>query len=89
MALSIKSLCALDRGDYSGALAAASEGVQVIEPGKLYEQMSAKALITRGRCLLATGDPAGADLDLASSWEKLKARFGFALMPGPILALAS
>lgn len=89
MALSNESLCALDRGDYAGALKTAAEGVQVIEPGKIYEQMSAKALITRARCLLATGDPAGADLDLASSWEKLKARFGSALMPGPLLALAN
>jgi tetratricopeptide (TPR) repeat protein len=89
MALNNESLCALDRGDYAAALKAAAEGVQVIEPGKMYELMRAQSLVTRARCLLVTGDPAGADLDLTSSWETLKARFGSASMPGPTWALAN
>lgn len=89
MALSNESLCSLERTDYPAALAAASEGVQVIEPGKIYEQMRARALITRARCLLATGDHAAADLDLASSWEMLNTPLGSTLLPGPLLARAN
>lgn len=89
MALDIESLCSLDREDYAGALKAASEAVQIIEPGKMYASMRAKALVARAKCLLATGDLAGADLELASSWEILNARSGARLMPGPLLTLAN
>jgi tetratricopeptide (TPR) repeat protein len=89
MALSNESLCALDKRDHSGALAAASESVQVIEPGKMFELMRAKALVIRARCLLVSGDPADADVDLASSWETLKKQPASALMKGVTQAHAN
>jgi tetratricopeptide (TPR) repeat protein len=91
MALGYEVSCALDRGDTPGALAAASEALQLIEPGKMYDQMRAKALTTRAKCLLANSDPTGAALDLAASWELLKARSGswMMTMPGPVGAMAN
>jgi ATP/maltotriose-dependent transcriptional regulator MalT len=85
MALDLEACCALDRGDSGAALAAASEGFQVIEPGKIFDLMRAKALVTHARCSLASGDPATADSDLATSWELLQARVS-AL--SPLLTLA-
>jgi len=89
MALECQVRCALDRGDPAGALAAASEAVQIIEPGKLFDQMRARALAGRAMCCLANGEPAAAESDLASSWELLQTRSGTAVLPGPILTLAS
>jgi hypothetical protein len=70
-------------------LKAAAEGVEIIKPGKIHEQMRAHSLITRARCLLATGDPATAGLDLSASWERMRTRFGSTLMPGPTWAHAN
>jgi len=91
MALVHEVSCALDRGDTPGALAAVSEILQLIECGKLYGQMRARALTTRAKCLLTNGDPAGAALDLASSWELLQAQSGswMMTMPGPVGAMAN
>jgi tetratricopeptide (TPR) repeat protein len=89
MALECEAWCALDRGDSPKALAAASEAMQVFEPGKLFDQMRAKALTNRARCLLANNDSAGAETDLAASWELLQAHAGSRVMPGPILTLAN
>jgi tetratricopeptide (TPR) repeat protein len=88
MALDLQAHCALDRGDRAAALKASSEAVQVIEPGRIYDSMRAKALITHAKCSLASGDSAAADADLVSSWELLQARFS-TLMPGPLLTLAN
>ena len=91
MALGYEVSCALDRGDTPGALAAASEILQVIEQGKLYDQIRAKALTTRAKCLLANGDATGAALDLAASWELLQGQSSSWLMtmPGPVGARAN
>jgi len=90
MALENEARCALDRATLPEALAAASEAVQVIEPGKLSELMRASALITLARCLLAANDSAGAELQLLLSWELLKERSSDGmLLPGPIRALAN
>lgn len=87
--LESQAYCALDKGDLTAALAAASEAVQIIEPGKIYDLMRAKALITRAQCLLASGERASAESDLAQSWELLQTRSGSAIIPGPLLRLAS
>ncbi len=89
MALLNEAFCALAMEDPGRALAAASEAVQLIEPVKLQANMRAKALTARARCLLATGDPAGAEEDLASAWELLPANPGLMMMPGPIWTLAN
>jgi hypothetical protein len=89
MALECQVRCALDRGDTAGALTAASEAVQIIEPGELYDQMRARALAARARCSLASGELAAAESDLASSWALLQTRSGTAVLPGPILTLAN
>ena len=90
MALGNESLCALDRGDSAVALKAASEAVQVIEPGKIHDVMRARAQVTRAGCLVATGDPLSADSDLWSSWDMLKfPPFGSMPMSGPVVALAN
>ena len=91
MALGYEVSCALDRGNSTGALAAAAEALRLIAPGKIHDQMRAKALTTRAKCLLASGDSAGAALDLVASWELLKAQSGswMMTMPGPIDAMAN
>jgi tetratricopeptide (TPR) repeat protein len=89
MALEREAFCALDRGDLVKALAAASEAVQVIKPGKVHDGMRARALTTRARCLLAHGNLSEAELDLDSSWELLQARSGLQMLPGPIFTLAN
>ncbi len=90
MALENEALCALDRVTLPEALAAASEAVQIIEPGKLNELMRASALTTLARCLLAANDSAGAERQLLLGWELLKARSSDRmLLPGPIRALAN
>src|SRR5262249_45428712 len=66
----------------------ASEAVQVIEPGKIYDSIRAKAIITHAKCALASGDTAAADSDLSSIWEPLQARSS-TLLPGPLLALCN
>ena len=90
MALENEARCALDRATLPEALAAASEAVQVIEPGKLSELMRASALTTLARCLLAANDSAGAELQLLNGWELLKERSNDSMrLPGPIRALAN
>jgi len=88
MALETEAFCELDRGDSARALAAASEAVQIIEPGKVHDVMRAKALVTRARCLLANDDSTGAESDLAACWGLIQARPQSLTMPGPILTLA-
>jgi tetratricopeptide (TPR) repeat protein len=89
MALECESWCALEQEDSSRALALTSEAVQVIEPGKLFDQMRAKALAHRARCLVACGELPRAELDLAASWELLQAHPATQTLPGPIVALAN
>ena len=74
LTLQNETACALDRGDLASALAAASEDVQQIEPGALYDSMRSRALVARARCLVAGGDLAAAEQDLATSWELLNSR---------------
>jgi hypothetical protein len=88
MTLGNEAECALKNDDVSSALTAAAEAVQLIEPGKLYDHMRARALLTRARCLLASGDLAGAERDLDASRELLRARWKSAIAAGPISAEA-
>lgn len=81
-ALLNEASCALERKDLAKALAAASEAVQVVEPGKLYDHERARALTNRARCLVAQGDTAAAQLDLAAAWELLQARSGSWMLAG-------
>jgi tetratricopeptide (TPR) repeat protein len=89
MALINESHRALDKEDYTQAMAAASEALQVVESGKIFDLLRAKSQIARAKCLLATGDPAGADTNLASSWETLKRHPASMLMQGVTQAHAS
>jgi len=82
--------CALERGALPEARVAAAEALQILEPGKLYELMRARALTTLARCLLATNDSAGAELHLLLAWELLKSHASASLLlPGPTSALAN
>lgn len=89
MALECESWCALEQGDVSRALALASEAVAVIEPGRLYDSMRAKALTHRARCLVACGELSDAESDLTTSWELLPAQSSTRLLPGHIATLAN
>jgi tetratricopeptide (TPR) repeat protein len=80
---------ALDRGDTEKALAAASEALQVVKPGKLFDHERARALTTRARCLLAHGDPKGAELDLASARDLLPENSGSGMLLGIIWTVAN
>ncbi len=84
MALANEAHCALDQGASPEALVAASEAVQVIEPGKLHEHMRARALTLHARCLLANHDAAGADLHLRLSRELLQPHAGDSMLPGTV-----
>ena len=64
MALENEATCALRREDYARALAAASQAVAAVEPGRMFDRMRAGALMTRARCRLPSGDLAGAESDL-------------------------
>jgi tetratricopeptide (TPR) repeat protein len=65
--------------------------LKLMEPGKIYDPMRAKALTTHAKCLLGNGDPTGAALYLAASWELLQAQSGswMMTMPGPVGAMAN
>ncbi|MCL4788958.1 MAG: hypothetical protein KJ070_19550 [Verrucomicrobia bacterium] len=89
MALECESWCALEQGNSSRALALASEAVAVIELGRLYDSMRAKALAHRARCLVANDNPADAEFDLAASWELLQAHPATKALPGPMVTLAN
>jgi tetratricopeptide (TPR) repeat protein len=89
LALENEISCALARQEPQAALTAAIEMVQVIEPGKLYDSMRARALTSHARCLAATGDLAEAESRLAASWDLLQASGICQNLPGPIFALAN
>ncbi len=89
MALECESGCALEQGDFPRALALASEAVRVIEPGKLYDSMRAKALTHRARCWVAGGELSDAESDLTTSWELLHGRSATQALSGPIVTLAN
>jgi tetratricopeptide (TPR) repeat protein len=88
MALRNEALCALARSDAPQALAAASEAVQVIEPGKIADLMRAQACTLRAQCLLANGDSDAAEKDLKAAWDILGSRRPSSLATGPVVALA-
>ncbi len=89
MALECESWCALEQGNVSRALALTSEAVEVIEPGKLYDSMRAKALTHRARCLVACGELSDAEGELTTSWELLQAHPATKALPGPMATLAN
>ncbi len=89
MALENEVACALARKEPQAALVSAAEMVQVIEPGKVYDSMRARALIHHGRCLVAIDDVAGAESRLVTSWELLQGPGITRNLPGPTFALAN
>jgi len=89
MALENEISCALARQEPKVALMAATESVQVIEPGKLYDSMRARSLITHAKCLAAMGDVAEVESRLAASWDLLQGPGACRNLPGPIFALAN
>ena len=88
MALECQASCALAKNDPATALAAASEAVQLIEPGKLYDHMRARVLVRRARCLLAVADLPAAETDLAASWKLLHDSKAPGSFPGPKFTLS-
>jgi tetratricopeptide (TPR) repeat protein len=66
-ALENQAYCALRRADYVRAIKAASEAVEIVEPGSTYTGLLAGALVIRARCRLASGDLKGASQDLATA----------------------
>jgi hypothetical protein len=89
MVLESECFCALARTDLPRALAAADEQVRIIEPGKLWDRMRAKALATRARCRLASDDQAGAESDLAACWALLQLEATSRIARSPIVTLAN
>jgi tetratricopeptide (TPR) repeat protein len=88
MALENEAFCARARGDVLQALAAASEAVQVIEPGKIADLMRARAYTRRTECLMLSGDPDAAEKDLIAGWDILGSRKPSSVGTGPVVALA-
>jgi tetratricopeptide (TPR) repeat protein len=76
MALDNEAGCALDRGEVERALAAASEAVQAIEPGKIFDHARARALIRRAECLLAKREQEKAEEELKQAWTFLESKVG-------------
>jgi tetratricopeptide (TPR) repeat protein len=89
MALENEVSCALATEEPQAALRAATEMVEVIEPDKLYDSMRARALVTQAKCLVATGDLAGAESRLAASWDLLQGPGVIQGLPGPTFVLAN
>jgi tetratricopeptide (TPR) repeat protein len=87
MTLLCEAACALERGDSTKALAAASEAVQANKPGKLHDHMRARSLTTRAKCLLAQDDLAGAGSDLDLACELLGTNHGSWIPPGILWTL--
>lgn len=75
MALRNKAFCALARGATIEALAAASEAVQVIEPGKIADLMRAQAYTIRAECLLADGHASAAISIGARLWDEMSKHY--------------
>jgi tetratricopeptide (TPR) repeat protein len=88
MALENEALCALARGEPANALAAASEAVQVIEPGKMADLIRAQAHTLQAQCALACGDAGAAERDLQASWEILGSRKFSNMHVGPVVGMA-
>ena len=86
MALDNEASCALDRADLDGAMAAAVEALEIIEPGKIFDTMRARSLTRRAECLLARNEPDPAEQDLKRSWELLHSRAPLGI--GSIVVLA-
>lgn len=89
MALQSAAFCAMEAGDPKEALALACEAVDIIEPGKMHETTKARALATRARFRLATGDIAGAADDLESGRDLKWEKWASTGLPGPAFALAN
>jgi tetratricopeptide (TPR) repeat protein len=89
MALENEISCALATQESKVALMAATESVQVIEPGRIYDSLRARGLTNQARCLVATGDLAEAESSLAASWDLLQAPGTCPSMPGPNSATAN
>jgi tetratricopeptide (TPR) repeat protein len=83
-----ESSCALARGKTAEALAAASEGLEVIEPGKMAGLMRAQAYTTRAECFLASGQTEAAEPDLAAAWALLGPRVCERSLCSPVIPLA-
>jgi tetratricopeptide (TPR) repeat protein len=86
MALDNEAACALERGDGQRAFAAASEALNCMEPGRIFDLMRARALTRRAECFLARSDSESADRDLKRSWELLHSRKQFGI--GSVAAMA-
>ncbi|PWU14707.1 MAG: hypothetical protein C5B50_16795 [Verrucomicrobia bacterium] len=86
MALDNEAACALERGDAQRALAAASEALNCMEPGRIFDLMRARALTRRAESFLAGNCSEPAEQDLSQSWELLHSRKQFGI--GSAAALA-
>ena len=86
MSLRNQAACALKRGDSATALAAAKEAVDHVKPGPMSSPALGRSLVLRARCLLASGDLAAAERDLATAFDLLSpmtdARFMAGLQSG-------
>ncbi len=87
IALDCQIACARVTGDTETSLLAASEMVQVIEPGKMFQALRANALATRAQSCADAGNLAEAESDLALSWELFNAPGVSKRMPGSIAGL--
>ncbi|HEY5910549.1 MAG TPA: hypothetical protein VJA21_08095 [Verrucomicrobiae bacterium] len=88
MALRNEVGCALAQGRTDEALAAASEALRVIHPGKMAALMRALAHTDRAECLLAKGQLEAADQDLRAGWDILGSGSLSRIGTGPVVALA-
>jgi tetratricopeptide (TPR) repeat protein len=84
MTLDNQAVCALERGDACHALEASSEAVDVLEPGRLFSHMRARALIRRAECSLACAEARSAEKDLITSRKLLDEELNPALLPGTV-----
>jgi tetratricopeptide (TPR) repeat protein len=82
MALNGQALCALRTGRVPEALAAASEALQRMEGGALYDLQRGSALALRGACRAALGEWPAAERDLGASWGLVQPQAALAFAAG-------
>ena len=88
MALDCETTSALASGKTTEALAAAEEGLRVIDPGKMGDLMRAMAYANRGRACLGLGDVSRAEKDREAAWANLRAKKQSRIGTGPAVAFA-
>jgi len=83
MMLENETLCALERKDFSRALADAEEALQLLKPERMQNGIRMRTLTLRAWCRVESGDLKGAAMDLEAA-EELQSDLPFSGMGGAV-----